>query len=74
MTLPQIKRMLRLRWLSLLFSIGFLGLMVVFSFGNQALRWSLVGSNLIAGACGTLALVGCAGFLILNKKLADRGL
>lgn len=74
MTLSQIKRMLRMRQLSLLLSAGFLALMVVFSFGNHAMDLPWVGAFLVAGACAVLALAGCAGFLLLNKKLADRGL
>ncbi len=74
MTLPQIKRMLRLRWLSLLLSIVFTALTVAFSFGKQVMHWPWADSYLLAGVSVILALAGCAWFLLLNKKLADIGL
>lgn len=74
MTLPQIKRMLRLRWLSMLSSILFTALTVAFSFGKQMMHWPWAGSFLVAGTFGVLAMVCCAGYLILNRKLAGSGL
>lgn len=74
MTLPQIKRVLRLRWLSLLLSILFTALTVAFSFGKQVMHWPWADSFLLAGACVILALAGCAWYILLNKKLADSGL
>lgn len=71
MTLPQIKRMLRL---SLLLSILFTALTVAFSFGKQVMHWPWADSFLLAGACVILALAGCAWYILLNKKLADSGL
>ncbi len=74
MTLSQIKRMLRLRWLSLLLSIVFTALTVAFSFGKQMMHWPWADSYLLAGASVILALAVCAWYIVLNKKLADSGL
>jgi hypothetical protein len=74
MTLPQIKRMLRLRWLSMFSSILFTSLTVAFSFGKQVMHSPWAGSFLVAGAFGALTLACCVGYLVLNKKLAGSGL
>jgi hypothetical protein len=74
MTLPQIKKMLSLRWLSMLLFILFTALTVAFSFGQYLLHWSWFGSFLMAGAFAVLAIAGFIVCLLLNRKLASIGL
>jgi len=74
MTLPKIKRMLKLRLISMLLSILFTALTVAFSFGTQLMHWPWVGSLLVAAACVTVAVASCAGFIFLKNKLASSGL
>lgn len=73
-TLPEIKRMLRLRLLCLLASIFFIVLTAAFSFGQQVTHWHWAGAFPIAGVCGLFALASSFGYLLLNKKLATLGL
>ncbi len=74
MTLPKIKQLIRLRWLCMLLSIIFTSLTVAFSFGKQVMHSPWAGSFLVAGAFGALTLACCAGYLVLNKRLASSGL
>ncbi len=74
MTIPKIKRMLRLRMVSMLFSVLFTGMVVTFSFGKQVMHWPWTGSLPAAATCAVLAVVSCVGYLILSKRLASGGL
>jgi hypothetical protein len=73
-SLPQIKGMLRLRWLSLFMAILFTALAVEFTFGKWVPLWPWVDSFLLAGGSVTLALINCTWYLLLRKKLAVSGL
>ena len=74
MTLPKIKRMLRLRIYIMVLSVLFSVLTVAFLFGKQVLHWPWSGSFLVAAVCLTLVVACFGGFLFLNNKLARSGL
>jgi hypothetical protein len=74
LTIPKIKRMMRLRLASMLFSVLFIGVVIIFSLGKQVMHWPWAGSIPVAAACAALAGASCIGYLILNKRLASGGL
>ena len=74
MTIPKIKRMLRLRLISILLFVLFTALTIASIIGIQVMRWAWAGSLLAAAAFVILAVASCAGFLFINNKLAGSGL
>jgi hypothetical protein len=74
MSLPKIKWMLRLRSLSLILSILFTGVTAAFLFEIQAMHWPWSGYFLLATTCILLVVFSSAGFLFLQRKLANSGL
>lgn len=74
MTLPKIKKMLKLRLFSLLMAVFFTLLTVVFAVGKQVMHWPWAGFLLLAATCVMLAVASCTGFLFLNRKLSGSGL
>jgi len=74
MTISKIKRMLRMRFVSMFLSVLFTLMVVAFSFGKQVMHWPWAGSFPVAVACVALAVVSCIGYLIVNRRLASGGL
>jgi hypothetical protein len=74
MTLPEIKKMILQRALSLVFTVVFITLVIVSSIGMRMAHWSQTGFFLIALACVILAPISFSRFSFLNKKLAKIGL
>jgi len=74
MPIPQIKRMMKLRLISLISSVLFVVLAIPCLFGNPVMHWSFTGSILAAAVLVSLAAASCAWFLILNNRLSRSGL
>ena len=74
MTLPEIKKMILQRGLSLGYTVVFIALVIVSSIGMRVTGWSQTGFFLIALACVLLAPISFRRFTVLNKKLAKIGL
>lgn len=74
MSLRKIKRMMKIRLVSLLLAVLFIILTIALSFGRLLMHWSGVGSILVVVPCVILSLVSWVEYLVLNKRLASGGL
>jgi len=74
MSLQKIKRLMKIRRISLLLGVFFIVLTIALSFGRPLMHWSGAGSILAIVIFVMLASASCVEYLVLNKRLSSGGL